>query len=69
VGCDLARDLLNVVLSFSVDPGRQLTGTIMGDFMPYVLVPGGHGTTRPLPKVVSQAAFPAGPPPGWSAET
>jgi hypothetical protein len=32
----------------SVDPGRQLTGTIMGAFMSYVLVPEETGTTRLL---------------------
>lgn len=44
----------------SVDPGRQLTGAIMGTFMSYVLVPQDHGTTRLLLKVVSQA-------PRWAA--
>ncbi|MGC4796529.1 polyketide cyclase [Micromonospora saelicesensis] len=38
----------------SVDPGRQLTSTIMGAFMSYVLVPQEHGTTRLLLKVVMQ---------------
>ena len=38
----------------SVDPGRQLTGTIMGAFMSYVLVPDGHDSTRLLLKVVMQ---------------
>jgi hypothetical protein len=37
----------------SVDPGKQLTGTIMGAFMSYVLVPEVHGT-RLLLKVVMQ---------------
>jgi hypothetical protein len=37
---------------FSVDPGKQLTGTIMGAFMSYVLVPQEHGGTRLLLKVV-----------------
>jgi hypothetical protein len=37
----------------SVDPGRQLTGTIMGAFMSYVLVPQGDGATRLLLKVVT----------------
>lgn len=37
----------------SVDPGRQLTGTIMGAFMSYVLVPQEHDT-RLLLKVVMQ---------------
>jgi hypothetical protein len=36
----------------SVDPGKQLTGTIMGAFMSYVLVPQEHGMTRLLLKVV-----------------
>ena len=38
----------------SVDPGKQLTGTIMGAFMSYVLVPREHETTRLLLKVVMQ---------------
>ncbi|MEU5940006.1 polyketide cyclase [Micromonospora sp. NPDC047548] len=38
----------------SVDPGKQLTGTIMGAFMSYVLVPEEHNTTRLLLKVVMQ---------------
>jgi len=36
----------------SVDPGRQLTGTIMGGFMSYVLVPQADNTTRLLLKIV-----------------
>ena len=36
----------------SVDPGRQLTGTIMGAFMSYVLVPQEDGATRLLLKVI-----------------
>lgn len=36
----------------SVDPGEQLTGTIMNAFMSYVLVPQERGTTRLLLKVV-----------------
>jgi hypothetical protein len=44
----------------SVDPGRQLTGTIMGAFMSYVLVAQGQGRTRLLLKVVSEA-------PRWAA--
>ncbi|GAB2960737.1 polyketide cyclase [Saccharothrix stipae] len=36
----------------SVEPGRQLTGAIMGAFMSYVLVPQGPDTTRLLLKVV-----------------
>jgi hypothetical protein len=43
------RELGRIV---SVDPGRQLTGTIMGAFMSYVLVPQEHGVTRLLLKVV-----------------
>jgi hypothetical protein len=38
----------------SVDPGKQLTGTIMGAFMSYVLVPQEHNATRLLLKVVMQ---------------
>jgi hypothetical protein len=40
----------------SVDPGRHLTGTIMGAFMSYVLVSEDHHTTRLLLKVVMQTA-------------
>lgn len=36
----------------SVDPGRQLTATILGAFMSYLLVPVEAGTTRLLLKVV-----------------
>jgi hypothetical protein len=36
----------------SVDPGKQLTATILGAFMSYVLVPGDHDTTRLLLKAV-----------------
>ena len=36
----------------SADPGRQLTGTIMGAFMSYVLVPQDDGATRLLLKVI-----------------
>jgi len=36
----------------SVDPGKQLTGTIMGALMSYVLVPQEAGVTRLLLKVV-----------------
>ena len=36
----------------SVDPGKQLTGAIMGAFMSYVLVPEEHDSTRLLLKVV-----------------
>jgi hypothetical protein len=45
----------------SVDPGRQLTGSIMGTFMSYVLVPCDQGTTRLLLKVVSQTSRWAAP--------
>jgi hypothetical protein len=45
----------------SVDPGRQLTSTIMGAFMSYVLVPQEHGTTRLLLKVVMQTTRWAAP--------
>jgi hypothetical protein len=45
----------------SVDPGNQLTGTIMGAFMSYVVVPSDHGTTRLLLKVVSQVSRWAAP--------
>jgi hypothetical protein len=38
----------------SADPGRQLTGTIMGAFMSYVLVPQDDGTTRLLIKVIAR---------------
>jgi hypothetical protein len=38
----------------SIEAGKQLTGTIMGAFMSYVLVPQGHKTTRLLLKVVMQ---------------
>ncbi|WP_067500725.1 polyketide cyclase [Actinoplanes sp. TFC3] len=36
----------------SVDPGKQLTGAIMGAFMSYVLVPEAAASTRLLLKVV-----------------
>jgi hypothetical protein len=38
----------------AVDLGKQLTGTIMGAFMSYVLVPQEHDMTRLLLKVVMQ---------------
>jgi hypothetical protein len=38
----------------SADPGRQLTGTIMGAVMSYVLVPQDDGTTRLLLKVTAR---------------
>ena len=37
----------------AVDRGRQLTGTIMGAFMSYLLVPANQDTTRLLLKVVA----------------
>ena len=37
----------------SVEPGVQLTGTIMGAVMSYVLVPSADGTTRLLLKLVT----------------
>jgi hypothetical protein len=40
----------------SVDPGKQLTGTIMGAFMSYVLVPQEHDTTRLLLKIIMRTA-------------
>ena len=43
------RELGRIV---SVDPGKQLTGAIMGAFMSYVLVPQEHEKTRLLLKVV-----------------
>jgi hypothetical protein len=48
----------------SVDPGKQLTGTIMGAFMSYVLVPVDHEVTRLLLKVVMRTSRWAAP--GWS---
>ncbi|WP_433650172.1 polyketide cyclase [Micromonospora zamorensis] len=45
----------------SVDPGKQLTSTIMGAFMSYVLVPEGHDTTRLLLKVVMRTTRWAAP--------
>lgn len=45
------RELGRIV---SVDPGKQLTGSIMGAFMSYVLVPQDHDMTRLLLKVVMQ---------------
>ena len=47
------RELGRIV---SVDPGRQLTATIMGAFMSYVLVPQEHDTTRLLLKIVMRTA-------------
>ncbi|MGH3250377.1 MAG: hypothetical protein ACRDOI_29810 [Trebonia sp.] len=43
------RELGRIV---SVETGQQLTGTIMGAFMSYVLVPQDHDSTRLLLKVV-----------------
>ena len=45
----------------SVDPGAQLTGTIMGAFMSYVLVPQEHDTTRLLLKIVMRTTRWAAP--------
>lgn len=39
----------------SLDPGQQLTGTIMGAYLSYVLHPTGEYATRLLLKVVMQA--------------
>ena len=47
------RELGRIV---SVDPGKQLTGTIMGAFMSYVLVPQERDVTRLLLKVVMRTA-------------
>jgi hypothetical protein len=54
------RELGRIV---SVDLGKQLTGTIMGAFMSYVLVPREHDT-RLLLKVVMRTTRWAAP--GWS---
>lgn len=40
----------------AVDPGRQITGTIMGAFMSYVLVPYEHDVTRLLLKIVTRTS-------------
>jgi hypothetical protein len=40
----------------SVETGKQLTGTIMGAYMSYVLVPQGDGATRLLLKVVMRTS-------------
>jgi hypothetical protein len=40
----------------SVKPGEELTGTIMGAFMSYVLVPQQHDRTRLLLKVVMRTS-------------
>jgi hypothetical protein len=45
----------------SVDPGEQLTATIMGAFMSYVLVPVEHDVTRLLLKVVIRTSRLAAP--------
>ena len=45
------RELGRIV---SVDPGLQLTATILGAFMSYVLAPGDDRTTRLLLKIVMQ---------------
>jgi len=52
------RELGRIV---SVDPGKQLTGTIMGAFMSYVLVPQEHDTTRLLLKIVMRTTRWAAP--------
>jgi hypothetical protein len=52
------RELGRIV---SVDPGRQLTATIMGAYMSYVLVPQDHDGTRLLLKVVSRVSRWAAP--------
>lgn len=45
------RELGRIV---SVDPGKQLTATIVGAFMSYVLVPQEHDVTRLLLKAVTR---------------
>ena len=40
----------------SVETGKQLTGTIMGAFMSYVLVPQEHDSTRLLLKAVMRTS-------------
>jgi hypothetical protein len=40
----------------AVDPGKQLTATIMGAFMCYLLVPQEHDTTRLLLKVTTRTS-------------
>jgi hypothetical protein len=47
------RELGRIV---SVDLGKQLTATIMGVFMSYVLVPGDDGRTRLLLKVAGRTS-------------
>jgi hypothetical protein len=47
------RELGRIV---SVEPGKQLTGTIMGAFMSYVLVPHEDDTTRLLLKVAMRTS-------------
>ena len=47
------RELGRIV---SVDPSKQLTGTIMGAFMSYVLVPQEHDSTRLLLKAVMRTS-------------
>jgi hypothetical protein len=47
------RELGRIV---SVETGKQLTGTIMGAFMSYVLVPQDHDSTRLLLKVVTRTS-------------
>jgi hypothetical protein len=52
------RELGRIV---SVDPGKQLTGTIMGAVMSYVLVPQEPDTTRLLLKIVMRTTRWAAP--------
>jgi hypothetical protein len=52
------RDLGRIV---SVDPEVQLTATILGALMSYLLVPAGDGTTRLLLKVVMTGSRLAAP--------
>ena len=40
----------------AVDRERQLTATIMGAYMSYLMVPAGHGATRLLLKVVASTS-------------
>jgi hypothetical protein len=47
------RELGRIV---AVEPGQQLTATIMGAFMSYVLVPSGDDSTRLLLKVVMRTS-------------
>jgi hypothetical protein len=49
--CAGGRKLGRIV---AVEPGHQMTGTVMGAFMSYVLVPQGDHTTRLLLKVAME---------------